>query len=237
MSALALATGVSPRGEGKGDGCGDMRDRRPLPSARATHANPLQEEHDMTELKRLALLCALVTSAVAAFATSAHASRGFSVSPAGTMTSSGTVTFTGSGVNIICTMSMTETVSRSINKTIGATVSSVTAASLSRCNLGVTAVFLLPWTATYSSFTGTLPNITELNGEVANGGMQLNIPGIGNCLYARGFRWKWLVILGFIAIRRVTWLWTLLEGPVLCPPLNAGGGDLTPTQRHSLTLI
>lgn len=191
----------------------------------------------MNGLKRLALICALMTAAVAGMTATAQASRAIGVSPGGTMTSSGTVTFTASGLNIICTMSMTETVSRSITKTVGATASSVTAASLSGCNLGVTAVFLLPWTGTYSSFTGTLPNITEINGEVGNGGMQLNIPIIGNCLFGRGFRWKWVYVTPFIRIRRLVWLWTFLRGSAGCPATLTGGGDLAVSQSHTLTLI
>lgn len=192
----------------------------------------------MIRLKRLVLLGAFALIALVGLAPNAAASRGLAVSPAGTLNSSGTVTFTAPGLTITCAMSMTESVSRLITKTVGATASSVTAASLSGCNAGVVPIFLfpVPWTGTYSSFTGTLPSITEVNGEVGNAGLQLTIPPIGNCLYGRGFRWKWLYFT-WIAIRRLTWLWVFVSGSASCPLTLAGGGDLTAVQRHTLTLV
>lgn len=197
----------------------------------------------MNRLKRIALLGALTCAVLVGLSTGASASRGIGVSPGGSVTSTGVVTFTFSGVNVICNLSVTESINASISKVAGASVSTITAATLSACNDGTVGTFVSPGasTVTYTGFTGTLPTgITGVLGVVDNSTIQMRggvlFPPSG-CLYMRAYSWRWVTgPFQRIAIRQLIWNWVLILGSP-CPPTMRGSGNLTPTSTQTLSLI
>ena len=68
----------------------------------------------------------------------------------------------GGTVEVICEWFYTLRLNRTIAKTAGSIVGQVREASIRSCRGGTVRVLNLPWTITYVSFAGTLPNITSV---------------------------------------------------------------------------
>lgn len=110
-----------------------------------------------------------------------------------TIEGGGSVTFTDSGgtFRVVCTVLGTLTVSPTVAKRAGALVGGITAARVERCSGGNVRILgpeaRRPFPIHYVSFSGTLPNITEFNGEVdfTSGGFLVEVFfGIARCLYS-----------------------------------------------------
>lgn len=133
--------------------------------------------------KFVTLLVGVVAMAGVA-AAAARGSSGIQSSSSGPITANGSITFGG---NTICTVSLTFSLSANpMLKTIGRTQGTVSGGSITSCrsSIGITdGTWLLPGNIQYSSFSGTLPNITSVLTNVTNTGFQLNSSLGIRCLY------------------------------------------------------
>lgn len=144
----------------------------------------------MLSFKKLALTCALALVATAA-ASSAALGATASISPGGaiTATSNGRVTFAGSSIiRPECNLTIRGTLGTGpINKDApGGVLGSVTAVQIANCSgLDSVTVLGLPWTITYQSITGTLPNaVTAIRLNIVAAAFEMRgLPVAGNCLY------------------------------------------------------
>jgi hypothetical protein len=143
-------------------------------------------------ITKLATMVVAAAAVLAFGAATASASTGVSV-PGGAITGTGTaITFSGGFGSITCPVTLVGSLNARINKTVGATVGTITSGSVGACSgsFGVVSasasVLGFPWTVTYRSFSGTLPNISRVN-LVANGAAFLisasTLLGQLNCLY------------------------------------------------------
>lgn len=88
--------------------------------------------------------------------------------------------------SVICEVQLTLTLARTVPKWEGAPVGAVTRAEARTCS-GGRATFLavtLPWSVSYVSFSGTLPNITSVRLQLNGVGVLVEaFFGLGRCLY------------------------------------------------------
>jgi hypothetical protein len=143
-------------------------------------------------LKTKGLLVALAAMLVLALgASSAWASRGVELSVAtgelgSVRADSRALTFTDTGgtAEIICEVNRTLRLERTIAKSVGARVGQVTRVDIRNCRGGSVRVLNLPWTVSYVSFAGTLPNITSVRLELRGAAFLISaFFGIAECLY------------------------------------------------------
>lgn len=155
----------------------------------------------------------------------ASASSGIAFS-SGTIAAGGVVTMNSLGTcTVLTTMQLNST---TIRKTVGASIGSDTRITVSGCTGGIitAATIATPTTIQYSSFTGTLPNITEINTVVPNVTISATTP-FGTCVYAGERRRKILLELLDVTIFR--WISETVvkrSGSALCPSQVTIGGDL-----------
>ncbi len=94
--------------------------------------------------------------------------------------------FAGGFGTVRCSMTIEGSLhSRSIVKTAGALIGYITRASIGPCATGSATVLTatLPWHIRYSSFSGTLPNISRITANVIGMGLQIREPTLGiTCL-------------------------------------------------------
>lgn len=168
----------------------------------------------------------LLLALVAAIASNAHASRGISLSSQ-TIGAGGTLTFNGGAwtCNALFTY---RTNSNTISKTTGVNYGSITSGSITNCTgLATGGTVLAPINLQYSSFTGTLPNISEINSVSPNFAISFNTIA-GTCLYGGSVRTKkLLVVLGITIFRYISESVTKRSGSALCPSTLTIAGDLT----------
>ena len=121
--------------------------------------------------RRLALVTALATLVVALTAGAAFASRGLELRPRTgnpRQLASGRLTLaTAKGEIVIsCSINLLVTLNRTVAKSARAAVASFVSVQFAGCRPSEEASLFrevrTPWTLGYQSFTGTLPNITEL---------------------------------------------------------------------------
>jgi hypothetical protein len=85
---------------------------------------------------------------------------------------------------VVCQITRRVRINSRIAKTPGATFGSVTSATARECSGGTATSLGLPWTVTYVSFNGTLPNIREVRLEVRGMGFLVTtFFGLAACLY------------------------------------------------------
>ncbi|MBB4663549.1 hypothetical protein [Conexibacter arvalis] len=194
----------------------------------------------MLRLARLALLSTALLALSVLFASSAHASRGLSVSPT-TLTASGRLTMNGT---ITCTVTTNITANRSIAKTAAATIGSVTSGTITGCSgLGITGgTFGVPSPFAYNSFTGTLPNITGLGAtaSIVSFTLRGTLPGATTCTYAGPVNWRLIFLL--LRWGEITWeiaqeLLRMAGSDILCPARLSIAGTQTVASPPTVALI
>lgn len=122
----------------------------------------------MIKASKLLHVALMATLALIALAGTATASRSLSVAPGGGITGSAPVTLVGESGRILSLATLTGTLNRSIAKVSGAAAGSITGCRFTlgvedgafRLRHTIRCELTLPWSITYESFRGTLPNIT-----------------------------------------------------------------------------
>lgn len=184
-----------------------------------------------TSVTMLATLLALACAAAPALA-----SRAIAVSPAGAITVSPPITFSAGGGTTTCTVTFTGIFSAQIAKTPGALFGTLTSAPPAVCSGGLVsrAAFLGPIDMTYTSFLGTLPNITGI-GVLFRNLAVLFTTLAGSCLYAGNVGGLFSTPGNPVNSNGSTTM-TRLSGSALCPPTIAlsGVGPYGPAQRFTL---
>jgi len=141
-------------------------------------------------MKQFRLLWAAAGATVLLGALVASASAGRLSMSANTVRATWTrLSFSGGFGTIECEVVIEGSVhSRTINKWAGALYGYVTAANVPRCARGGVTILreTLPWHATYSAFTGTLPNITGIETNVNGVSFSVREPSFGITCLARG---------------------------------------------------
>lgn len=137
------------------------------------------------------LATALIATVVMGFAVnSATASTGVSVTNGVTLFSAnGVLTYFASGLTTTCRWSIGFAVAPSVAKTPGALFARVLpspGSTFTACNLGITGTMLDGATFNYSSFSGTLPNISSIVVTSTNIGFLFQLPLVGSCLHSGG---------------------------------------------------
>lgn len=143
-------------------------------------------------LRRARLSCVVALALVAcAGAGGTATAASFSILPGGgiTATSLGRLTISAGAISVIeCAAQLSGSMaSGTAEKVVGITLGSITAASLSNCNVGVTTVLdTFPLRMSYVTITGTLPSdVASVRIRLETLAIELRgIPIIGDCLYA-----------------------------------------------------
>jgi len=134
---------------------------------------------------------ALATTLVLAVtATAAVANRSIQLTPAEgelrSVTGRSTLRFIAGGINIECTVTRTMALVAKISKTTGTVVGLVTGVRIESCREGRVVQVLrnFPWTISYASFTGVLPNIAEVVLQIRGLNFLVDFfQGMSRCLY------------------------------------------------------
>jgi len=132
---------------------------------------------------RLALLSVVVTLLLT---TSIAGAAALSVNTTTFRVAFTSLSFATGIVTIRCAVTLNGVIDRDIEKTRGLVVGAIIGGTLGRSCTEGSATLLretLPWDLSYSSFTGTLPNITSVNLTSTRLGAQLSAFGV-TCLYA-----------------------------------------------------
>ena len=137
------------------------------------------------KLSKLLLAVVGATVLLGAFVSSASA-RNLSINTRGINASWTRMNFRGGLGTVECEVIINGTGhSNTIAKTPGLLIGFVTAANVTRCARGSATVLreTLPWHVQYDSFSGTLPNITNIRTRVIGGSYRVQEPVFGiNCL-------------------------------------------------------
>jgi hypothetical protein len=177
------------------------------------------------------LLAAIVFGASAGSATAA---TGASVTNGATLaTASGRVTMNAGGINENCTVRLGMTLNSSIAKRAGTTIGTVQStasggSSITNCDLSTEGTVLHGIVVRYTSFAGTLPNITRINASAPLAGFLLQLPIFGSCLYQGTVNAVFNRNVTTLEITSVAISGTGLTGsPSGCPTPASLGGTLT----------
>jgi hypothetical protein len=157
------------------------------PGPAAEPPNDLGEDmRTYAHARMLALLAALALAVAAAEASA----ESLSVSSQTFRATWAAVTFSGAFSSSTCPVTLEGSFhARSMLKTANSLIGYVTRAATSRCSSGSATILTasLPWHVRYTSFSGTLPNITALNLSVAGAGINVREPVFGvECLLSGG---------------------------------------------------
>jgi hypothetical protein len=98
-----------------------------------------------------------------------------------------TMNFSGGFGTVECEVVLSGTNQSTNNKTVNAAIGSITAANVPACRRGGATILreTLPWTVTYRSFAGTLPNITAIATNVLGASFRMREPTFGATCLAR----------------------------------------------------
>lgn len=190
----------------------------------------------MSKQVRVTLLALTATALLAAGHSTAHAAQGFRVGAGAGFTATGVVTFTSGLGATSCTLTLTGTLAASWLKTSLASMGSLTGGRGSACAGGaVTALVpLAPTPLAYSSFNGTLPNVTQVNHVMQRFAVDLTTP-FGNCLYAGDLAASMSVMTPATTFTLGGSRLPKFSGGALCPPNVAVAGTLTAAARVIVT--
>jgi hypothetical protein len=138
-------------------------------------------------LRRNAVGLAVCLVSILVPLSTASASSGHSITNGVTLiTATGTLTFTAGGLNESCTVRFGIRLPSSIAKARGVTIGSVLpspSSSFSNCAVSSSGAFLGGITVSYTTHSGTLPNITQIVFSFDDLAFLLNFPIFGSCLY------------------------------------------------------
>jgi len=139
---------------------------------------------DKMKLSKLLLATIGATVLLGALVSSASA-RTFSISNQFSRTAFRAVTFGGAFGNITCPITFEGSLhSRIIPKVLGTLIGYITRADIGSCSFGRATILreTLPWHVRYLSFSGVLPNITQLRFNVIGFSLRIQEPFAG-CLF------------------------------------------------------
>lgn len=169
--------------------------------------------------------------AVATIAADASASTGLSVvNGVSSASARGALTFGSGALSYLCNVTLGIALNPSIAKTsrsaIGQILDSSAGSGFSGCNAGMVGTVLDGATLEYSSFMGTLPEISAVDAVITDVAISLVIPFIGQeCLYTGTINARMIrtAFTGIISTIRLV-ARSSLTAPIPCPsPLSLNG--------------